>query len=80
MRTTVTLDDDVAALLEKRQRETGKSFKDAINEALREALAGPKRARPGRVRTRTLSLGRLLVPSIDDVSDALETAEGPGHR
>jgi len=80
MRTTVTIDDDVAALLERRQRETGRGFKDTLNEALREALAGPKRTRPARVRTRTLSLGRLLVPSIDDVSEALEVAEGPQHR
>ncbi len=38
MRTTVTLDDDVAALLRKRMRERGHTFKQALNEALRDGL------------------------------------------
>ncbi|MCX7621339.1 MAG: ribbon-helix-helix domain-containing protein [Acidimicrobiales bacterium] len=42
MRTTVTLDDDVAKMLERRARERGTTFKHTINEVLRRGLAvGP---------------------------------------
>ena len=45
MRTTITLDPDVAALLHKRMQERGIGLKEAVNAALREALrpAGAKR-------------------------------------
>jgi hypothetical protein len=42
MRTTVTLDADVEALLRERMREGGLTFKEALNRVLRTALA-PKR-------------------------------------
>lgn len=38
MRTTVTLEDDVVALLTKHMREHGLSFKEALNGLLRTAL------------------------------------------
>ena len=38
MRTTVTLEADVAALLQERMRERGQTFKQAVNEALRDGL------------------------------------------
>jgi hypothetical protein len=38
MRTTVTLDADTEALVRKRMRERGVSFKQALNDALREGL------------------------------------------
>jgi len=38
MRTTLTLDDDVAALLEKTRQLKGLSFKQIVNEALRAGL------------------------------------------
>ena len=39
MRTTVTLDPDVEALLKERMRERNLSFKQALNDAVRTALA-----------------------------------------
>jgi hypothetical protein len=45
MRTTLTVDDDLAAELHRRARETGRAFKDVVNEALRAGLApasGPR--------------------------------------
>ena len=78
MRTTLTLDDDVAAALE-RLRKTGRgSLKALVNEALREGLK-QMRARPGRrepFRTKAVALGRLRIGSIDDVVRALSVAEG----
>ena len=38
MRTTVTLDDDVAALIERERARTGESFRDAINRLLRRSV------------------------------------------
>lgn len=60
MRTTVTLDPDVRALVEKLMRERGLTFKQAINEAIRAALAGPDQRRP--FRTRTYDMGEPLIP------------------
>lgn len=38
MRTTITLDDDLAAQLRRLARETGRSFKHVVNDALRAGL------------------------------------------
>lgn len=38
MRTTLTIDDKLAAVLKKRAFDTGKSFKAVVNEALRAGL------------------------------------------
>lgn len=57
MRTTVTLDPDLAAKLRAVARERGVSFKEALNSALRLGLsrgAGP--ARPYRLPTRRMGL------------------------
>jgi negative regulator of replication initiation len=37
MRTTITLDDDVAALIESERARTGESFRDVVNRLLRRA-------------------------------------------
>jgi len=51
-RTTVTLDADVEALLRKAMRERGISFKQALNEAVRNGLArGAPRKRRYRLKT-----------------------------
>ena len=44
MRTTVTLEDDVAAELERIAFETRKSFKSVINDLLKRALRDRKKA------------------------------------
>jgi hypothetical protein len=42
MRTTITLDDDVAALIESERARTGESFRTAVNRLLRRsARAAP---------------------------------------
>lgn len=56
MRTTVTLDDDVAAALQATARERGLSFKEALNSALRAGLSAPAKRRPYRVPARALGL------------------------
>lgn len=39
MRTTLTLDDDLFMALNERARATGRSFKDVVNEVVRNGLA-----------------------------------------
>ncbi len=57
MRTTVTLDPDVAAKLKQTARERGISFKEALNESVRLGLGGAgANARPYRVPTRRLGV------------------------
>ncbi|MGI9120075.1 MAG: antitoxin [Acidimicrobiales bacterium] len=60
MRTTVTLESDTEALLRKRMRERRVSFKQALNDAIREGLSGSP-AREG-FRTKTADLG---LPAVD---------------
>jgi hypothetical protein len=38
MRTTLTIDDELARLLKQRALESGRTFKDVVNEALRAGL------------------------------------------
>jgi hypothetical protein len=82
MRTTITLDDDVAALIRKFERQRKASFKQIVNSALRDGLGRMDARRPkGRpFRTQALDLGECLVGSVDDVSELLEVAEGDDHR
>lgn len=57
MRTTVTLDPDVAARLKAVARERGVSFKEALNSSVRTGLADAGRpARPYRVPVRSMGL------------------------
>lgn len=60
MRTTVTLDPDTEALVRRRMRERGVSFKVALNEALREALRTKPTAQP--FTTAPADLGRSRIP------------------
>jgi hypothetical protein len=82
MRTTLTLDDDVALLVDEARARRGLSFKEIVNEALRlglEELARPARAR-AKYRTPSTSLGQCRLPDLDDISAALAAAEGEGFR
>lgn len=60
MRTTVTLDDDTLAVIHRRMREQGVSFKVALNDAIREGARG--RPRPAPFVTRAADLG---VPTVN---------------
>jgi Ribbon-helix-helix protein, copG family len=59
VRTTLTLDEDVAAKLKALMRQTGRSFKETVNEALRSGLAWRSRAKkqkPFKIHARDLGL------------------------
>jgi hypothetical protein len=82
MRTTLSLDDDVAALLERVRKQKDASLKQVVNEALREGLtriiqpAKPKKP----FRTGSADLGKCFFPSLDSVWDVIAEAEGEDHR
>ena len=82
MRTTLTLDEDVAAKLQARARRSGRPFREIVNETLRRGLARPSadaaRA-PFKVEAR--DLGRLRPGlRLDNIGEVLEQLEGPLHR
>lgn len=62
MRTTVTLDDDVAAALAALSRERGLTFKEALNSTLRSGLRPPSDV-AGEYRVPARPLG--LRPGVD---------------
>jgi hypothetical protein len=77
MRTTLTLDDDVAAALERLRRARDASLKDVVNDALRRGLneLTVKPRRRETFRTKSVELGRLRIIGIDNVSESLAIAE-----
>jgi hypothetical protein len=82
MRTTLTLDDDVTALLKRLRKARGGRFKDLVNEALREGLRHmtvPRRQRTP-FRTQSVDLGRCLLGNVDNVAEVLAVAEGESYR
>jgi plasmid stability protein len=82
MRTTLTLDDDVAARLKSLMRQDGRSLKATVNDLLRLALSTKrvvKGRKPFRVEARDLG-GLRPGLNLDNVGDMLEQLEGPRHR
>jgi hypothetical protein len=72
MRTTITLDDDVAALIESERARTGESFRTAVNRLLRRGARGyravgapPLPELPGRP-TLDISDVSALLAALDD--------------
>ncbi len=72
MRTTLTIDDDVAALLERLGKARNEKMKEIVNRALREGLkqlAAPPVKRP-RFRTESVDLGKCFIEDIDNIVKA----------
>lgn len=77
MRTTLTLDDDLAGLLKRRARELGVPFKEAVNRAIRAGLGEAAAMRRHPV-PRTIPHSFGLRPGIDpdklgQLADELES-------
>lgn len=82
MRTTLTIEDDVAIELERLRRARDATLKDVVNEALRrgvrEMTAPPKKPKP--FRTKSFDCGRLLIDNIDNVWEVLDQIEDEKFR
>jgi predicted transcriptional regulator len=79
MRTTLTLDDDLAARLKALARKRGESFRDVVNEAIRRGLEA-KAPRPQVFRVQARDLGLRPGLQLDNVTELLEQIDGPAHR
>jgi hypothetical protein len=81
MRTTLTIEDDVAVKLEVLRRSRDASLKAVINEALRlgirEMSSPPRVRRP--VTAAAFHMGSPLI-SIDNVAEALASVEGESFK
>ena len=82
MRTTITLDDDVAVRLEQERKKRRSSFKAIVNDVLRTGLdrTSPPRGTRRSFRTKGFDLGPSLVGSLDNIEEILSRAEGEAHR
>ena len=82
MRTTLTLDDDVAKRIERLRKRRNLTLRDVVNQALREGLTrleSPKQPRKAHT-TKEVSLGGCLIGNIDDVAEVLAVADGDEIR
>lgn len=81
VRTTLTLDDDVAEAVDRELRRRPKStYKQVVNDLLRAGLHARREARrlpKFEVRARRMGLRRGL--SYDDIGGLLEELEGAAH-
>jgi hypothetical protein len=75
MRTTLTIEDDIAVELERLRRERGRTLKDVVNDALRRGLR-EMRVRQERKPFRTAGhdMGKFLV-NVDNVAEAVAHAD-----
>jgi hypothetical protein len=82
MRTTITLEDDVAASLKRLGKGRGLKFKDLVNLALREGLKNlAKPNKPRKLfRTRTVDLGSCRTANVDNIAEVLAVAEGESFK
>ena len=81
MRTTLTIDDDVAVRLKRLLRERDTSLKDIVNDALRRGLCDmevkPKPRKPFRMATYD---GKETLIPIDNVAEAIALIEGEDYK
>ena len=79
VRTTLTLDDDVASSLRREARRSGKPLKTVVNDAIRAGLHPGARPRQ-RFTVVARDLGLRPELELDDVEGLLDRLEGPDRR
>jgi Ribbon-helix-helix protein, copG family len=82
MRTTLTLDDDVAAKLKTEVQRAGRPFREIVNEALRRRLESRRAAAQRRTfKVTARDLGNLKPGlSLDNIAELIDQVEGALHR
>jgi hypothetical protein len=81
MRTTLTLDADLAAKLKAEARQSGRSFRAVVNDKLRQALRLSRVSPQRPFKIKPLDLGTLKPGlSLDCIPELIEQVEGPVHR
>lgn len=90
MRTTLTLDPDLARLLKEEAHRAGKPFKDVVNDAIRRGLSprGESSKRPYEVRPHAARLAagldrarlNALVDELDDANFVAKVSRARAPR
>jgi hypothetical protein len=82
MRTTVKFDPDVAAELKRLRKARDIGLKELVNDLMRRGLrdinAPPKKKVP--FRTKSVDLGKPLLPNVDNIHEVLAYAEGEDYK
>ena len=82
MRTTLTLDDDVAAKLKTESQRAGRPFREIVNETLRRGLESRRVTAQRRAfKVAVRDLGNLRPGlSLDNIAELIDHVEGPLRR
>lgn len=82
MRTTLTIDDDVAFGLKKAQEsDPKKSFKEIVNEMLRTGLnSKPPGLSKKRFKVKAYKIGLRKDLNFDNIEEVLDILEGPNRK
>jgi hypothetical protein len=80
VRTTLTLDEDVAAKLDAEARRSGRPVRAVVNEALRAGLEAAAIRKPPPYRVQARDLGLRPGFEIDDIWGLIERVEGPEFK
>jgi hypothetical protein len=78
VRTTLTLDDDVAVLVKEEMRKTGKSMKETVNSLIKRGITAPTERK--RFVVKPFDGGLPPGLSYDKISELLEAIEGPEYK
>ena len=80
MRTTITLDESTAELIQEEMRRSGKTLEETVNESLRAHLTS-KTTRPKvPFKVEPFDMGVYPHLNYDKVWQLIEEVEGPWHR
>jgi hypothetical protein len=82
MRTTLTLDDDVAAKLQTELQRAGRPFREIVNETLRRGLESRRAIAQRRAFKVTARVLGNLKPglSLNNIAELVEHVEGSLNR
>ena len=75
MRTTLTLDPDVASLVEQHRQASALSLKQTINDLLRLGLIAAKQLSPKPFVVKPRAMGLPLGMSYDNIGELLESLD-----
>lgn len=77
MRTTITLQPDVAAAVDRMRRERSVGVSAAVNELVRAGLSVAPAKKPFVQKTHDMGSAKI---DVTNVAEAIELAEGPDWR
>jgi len=81
VRTTLTLDDDVARMVEEEVRQSGETFKGVVNALIRDGVVARRNPQKRkRFVVKPFALGTGLGTRFRNVNELIEALEGPAHK